>query len=68
VGSEECTSVSNSIRSALDVRMDTGFSSQIRGGLSLSHVVTTQEHTSSEVAQTVFTMSVEILFLSGQIR
>jgi hypothetical protein len=68
VGSEECTSVSNSIRSALDVRMDTGFSSQIRGGLSLSHVVTTQEHTSSEVAQTVFTISVEILFLSGQLR
>lgn len=64
----ECTPVANSRRRAIDLRMDTGFSGQVRGGLSFSHVVTEQRHTSSELAQVIFTVFAEIFFVSGQVR
>jgi hypothetical protein len=67
-GATECTPVANSRRSALDIRMDTGFSSQVRGGLSFSYVVTEQRHTSQELAQVIFTVFAEIFFVTGQIR
>jgi hypothetical protein len=60
--------VANTRRSALDIRMDTGFSSQLRGGLSFNYVVTEQRHLSSELAQMIFTVFAEIFFVSGQIR
>ncbi|HET7039874.1 MAG TPA: hypothetical protein VFH97_08290, partial [Gemmatimonadales bacterium] len=64
----ECAPVSNTRRSALDIRMDTGFSSQLRAGLSFNYVVTEQRHLSSELAQVIFTVFAEIFFVSGQIR
>jgi hypothetical protein len=67
-GSGECTPVANSRRTALDIRMDTGFSSQLRGGLSFSYVVTEQRHTSQELAQVIFTFFAEIFFVTGQLR
>jgi hypothetical protein len=67
-GAVECTPVANSRRSALDIRMDTGFSSQVRGGLSFSYVVTEQRHTSQELAQVIFTFFAEIFFVTGQLR
>jgi hypothetical protein len=67
-GSEECLPVSESYRSAIDARMDTGFSSEVRGGASLSYVITAQRHLSREYAQTVFSVFAEIFFVSGQLR
>jgi hypothetical protein len=67
-GADECIPVSNSYRSALDVRLDTGFSSQVRAGASFSYVVNAQRHVSREFAQTVFAVFAEIFFVSGQIR
>ena len=67
-GTTECSPVANTRRSALDIRMDTGFSSQVRGGLSFSYVVTEQRHTSSELAQVIFTIFTEIFFATGQPR
>jgi len=60
--------VSDSYRSAIDARLDTGFSSQLRGGASFSYVVTAQRHLSREFAQTVFSVFAEIFFVSGQLR
>jgi hypothetical protein len=67
-GTTECSPVANSRRTALAIRMDTGFSSQVRGGLSFSYVVTEQRHTSSELAQVIFTFFTEIFFATGQPR
>jgi hypothetical protein len=67
-GSDECTPISDTYRSALDLRMDTGFSSQVRGGASFSYVLTGQRHLSREYAQTVFSVFAEIFFISGQLR
>ncbi|MDH3497735.1 MAG: cell surface protein SprA [Gemmatimonadota bacterium] len=67
-GSDECTPISDSRRSALDIRLDTGFSPQVRGGANFSYVVTEQRHTSQEFAQMVFSVFAEVFFLSGQLR
>jgi len=67
-GSSECLPVSDSYRSAIDARLDTGISAQVRGGASFSYVVTAQRSLSREYAQTVFSVFAEIFFVSGQIR
>jgi hypothetical protein len=67
-GSDECVPISDTYRSAFDVRLDTGFSAQVRGGASFSYVITGQRHLSREYAQTVFSVFAEIFFVSGQIR
>jgi hypothetical protein len=67
-GADTCTPVSDSYRSAYDLRMDTGFSSQVRGGASFSYVLTGQRHLSREYSQTVFSVFAEIFFISGQVR
>lgn len=67
-GTTECSPVSNSRRTTLDIRMDTGFSSQVRGGLSFSYIVTEQRHTSSELAHVIFTFFAEVFFATGQPR
>lgn len=68
VNASECLPVSESYRSALDVRMDTGFSSQVRGGANFSYVITGQRHLSREFSQMVFSIFAEIFFVSGQLR
>jgi hypothetical protein len=60
--------VSESYRSTLDVRMDTGFSSQVRGGANFSYVINGQRHLSREFSQMVFSVFAEIFFVSGQLR
>lgn len=67
-GSSECLPVSDNYRSAIDARLDTGISAQVRGGASFSYVVTAQRSLSREYAQTVFSVFAEIFFVSGQIR
>ena len=64
----ECAPISDSYRSALDVRLDTGFSSQVRGGANFSYVITAQRHLSREFSQMVFSVFAEIFFVSGQLR
>ena len=64
----ECAPVSESYRSTLDVRMDTGFSSQVRGGANFSYVINGQRHLSREFSQMVFSVFAEIFFVSGQLR
>jgi len=68
VDADECTSISDSRRSSFDVRMDTGFSTQVRSGLSFSLIHNEQRHTSTETRQVVFTIFAEVLLVSGQIR
>jgi len=67
-GTADCVPVSESYRSALDARLDTGFSSQVRGGANFSYVITAQRHLSREFSQMVFSIFAEIFFVSGQIR
>jgi hypothetical protein len=67
-GATECSPVSDSRRRAVDLRLDTGFSPQVRGGASFSYVLTEQRQTSSRYSQLTVTVFAEIYFLSGQIR
>ncbi|MEE8116046.1 MAG: hypothetical protein V3T28_02960, partial [Gemmatimonadales bacterium] len=66
--SDTCTTVSDSRRTAFDVRMDSGFSTQVRGGLSFSLVRTEQKHTSTKFSQIIFTIFAEVFFVSAQLR
>jgi hypothetical protein len=68
VNTTECVPVSENYRSALDVRMDTGFSSQVRGGANFSYVISGQRHLSREFSQMVFSVFAELFFVSGQLR
>jgi hypothetical protein len=67
-GTDECAPVSDSYRSAIDARLDTGLSSQVRGGASFSYVITAQRHLSREFSQMVFSVFAEIFLVSGQLR
>jgi hypothetical protein len=67
-GDTECVPVSDNYRSALDLRMDTGFSPQVRGGATFSYVITGQRYLSREFSQMVLSVFAEIFFVSGQIR
>jgi hypothetical protein len=67
-GTDACVPVSESYRSVMDARIDTGFSSQVRGGANFSYVITGQRHLSREFSQMVFSVFAEIFFVSGQIR
>lgn len=64
----ECESVSETSRRAIDVRMDTGFSGSVRGGLTFALVQTEQVHTSSEFTQIIFSVFAEVFFVTGQLR
>jgi hypothetical protein len=67
-GASECSPVSDSRRRAVDLRLDTGFSPQVRGGASFSYVLTEQRQTSARYSQLTVTVFAEIFFESGQIR
>ncbi len=67
-GTTECSPVSDSRRRAVDLRLDTGFSPQVRGGASFSYVLTEQRQTSARYSQLTVTVFAEVFFLSGQIR
>jgi hypothetical protein len=67
-GTTECSPVSDSRRRAVDLRLDTGFSPQVRGGASFSYVLTEQRQTAARYSQLTVTVFAEIFFLSGQIR
>ncbi len=64
---ETCAALSDNRRRAVDVRMDTGFSPSVRGGASLSYVLTEQRHTFTKFSQTVFNIFAEVFFVSGQL-
>jgi hypothetical protein len=68
VDATECAPVSDSRRKAVDLRLDTGFSPQVRGGASFSYVLTEQRQTSARYSQLTITVFAEIFFESGQIR
>lgn len=67
-GADECLPISETYRSTIDARLDTGFSSQVRGGANFSYVITAQRHLSREFSQMVFSVFAEIFFVSGQLR
>jgi hypothetical protein len=67
-GTDECRTVSDSRRQQLDARLDTGFSSTLRGGLSFSYIITDQRHTSQKLSQIVFTIFGDITLRAGQVR
>lgn len=66
-GAAACTPVSDSRRKSLDLRMETGFSSSVRGGASLSYVQQEQQYLSQKTSQIVFTVFAELNFLSGRL-
>jgi hypothetical protein len=68
VGSDECRSVSDSRRQQFDVRMDTGFSSSVRGGLSFSYILTDQRHTSQRLSQIVFSIFGDLTLRAGRVQ
>jgi hypothetical protein len=65
-GASDCTPVADTRRRQVDVRMDTGVSATVVGGLSFSYILTDQRHLSSRFSQYVFTVFAEINFLSGR--
>jgi hypothetical protein len=68
VGSDECRTVSDSRRQQADLRLDTGFSPTVRGGLSFSYIVTDQRHTSQKLSQIVFTVFGDLTLTAGRLR
>ena len=67
-GSEECRVISDSRRNQFDVRMDTGFSSMVRAGLTFSYILSEQRHTSQKLRQIVFTIFGDLTLRAGQLR
>lgn len=67
-GSDDCRTVSDSRRQQFDIRMDTGFSTSLRAGLSFSYVVSDQRSTSQKLTQTVFTIFGDLTLRAGQVR
>ena len=65
-GTDECRAVSDSRRRQFDLRIDTGFSPALHGGLTLSYVLTDQRHTSNKLSQLVFTIFADINLLAGR--
>jgi Motility related/secretion protein len=68
IGTALCTPISDSHRHSLDLQMETGFSSAVRGGASFSYVQQEQRYISQKTAQMTFTIFAEINFVSGQVR
>lgn len=68
VRSDECRTVSDSRRHQLDLRLDTGLSELLRGGSTLTYVLSDQRHTSSRLTQVVFTIFADISLFAGQLR
>jgi hypothetical protein len=67
-GENDCVVVSDSRREQFDVRMTSGISSALRGGLTFSYVVNDQRHTSQKITQIVFSIYGEVNFRAGQLR
>jgi hypothetical protein len=68
VGAQSCRTVSDSRRDQLDIRLDTGFTQSLRGGMTFSYVLTDQRHTSQTLSQILFTIYADINFITGQVR
>ena len=67
-GAGECATISDSRRRQVDLRLDTAFPPNMRGGASFSYVLTDQRHTSSKFSQVIFSVFLDINFLASQIR
>ena len=67
-GADQCVTVSDSRREQFDIRMTSGISQSLRGGLTFSYVVNDQRHTSQKITQIVFTIHAELNFRAGQLR
>ena len=65
---EECVDVSDTRRRAIDLRMDTGFSSTVRGGLTFSLLQNEQRHLSTKTTQIILSVFAEVFFVSGELR
>jgi hypothetical protein len=64
----ECSTISDSRRRQVDVRVDTAFPPNMRGGASFSYVLTDQRHTSSRFSQVILSVFLDINFLASQVR
>ncbi len=67
-GGTDCTTISDSRREQLDIRMDTGFSERMRGGMTFSYILNDQRQTSRRTTQMIFTIYAELNFRAGQLR
>jgi hypothetical protein len=65
---DECSTVSDSRREQVDVRMDTGFSEILRGGMTFSYLVSEQRHTSEKLSQIVFSVYGNLTLRAGRVR
>ncbi|HXV86765.1 MAG TPA: hypothetical protein VD793_08710, partial [Gemmatimonadales bacterium] len=66
-GTDGCTTVADSRRRQVDVRVDTGFSPAVVGGLSFSYILNDQRHLSSRFSQIVFTVFADVSLVAGRI-
>jgi hypothetical protein len=64
----ECTEVSQHRRRSLDLRMETGFSLTVRGGLSLNYTRDEARHLSSRTRRVSLTVFADIFFDTGQLQ
>jgi hypothetical protein len=67
-GDTECRTVSDSRRHQIDVRMDTGFSQSVRGGMTFSYILTDERHLSQKVSQTMFSIFGELNLMAGRVQ
>jgi hypothetical protein len=66
-GAPGCTSIADSRRRQVDLRVDTGFSPAVVGGLSFSYILNDQRHLSSRFSQIVFTVFADLNVVAGRL-
>ncbi|HEX9691233.1 MAG TPA: cell surface protein SprA [Gemmatimonadales bacterium] len=65
-GSSECRLVSDSRRHQVDLRVDTGLSETVRGGLTFSYVLSDQRHTATRLSQVVLSIFADVNLFAGR--
>ena len=63
-----CAPVSDTRRRAFDLRLDTAFPPNMRGGANFSYVLTEHRHSSNRFRELTFSVFVDINFQASQIR
>ena len=66
-GTTDCATIADSRRRQVDVRVDTGFSPTVVGGLSFSYILNDQRHLSSRFSQIVFTVFADVSVVAGRL-
>ena len=64
----ECTTVSDTRRRQIDLRMSTRLSRIVDGGLNFTYITTEQKHTATKFSQIIFTIFARVNLISGRLR